>query len=157
MRGLYRDKSNKTHLVVIGTTARYRSVLSHFLLILSRVCLWGQPHLSAFYTLCLMWFPTFGKTNIVLRFFSVHILQPSVKANINFNCPYRHRRPNTPVDGTRPLRRATADDFGRPSFHDACGHACGSTTACAWGGSPWNRAFVKVTCSCPTCLISSRR
>ena len=25
----------------------------------------------------------------------------------------------------------------------ACGHACGSTTACARGGSPWNRAFVK--------------
>ena len=23
----------------------------------------------------------------------------------------------------------------------ACGHACGSTTACTRGGSPWNRPF----------------
>ena len=39
----------------------------------------------------------------------------------------------------------------------ACGHACGSTTAIARGGSPWNRAFVKVACSHPSCLISSSR
>ena len=36
----------------------------------------------------------------------------------------------------------------------ACGHACGSTTACARGGSPWNRVFVKVARSRPSCFIS---
>ena len=41
-------------LVVIGTTARYTSVLSRFSSLWSRVCLWGQSHVSAFYTLCLL-------------------------------------------------------------------------------------------------------
>ena len=50
---VYRDKSNN-ELVVIGTTARHSSVLSRFSLILSRVCLWGQPHISGFYTSCLL-------------------------------------------------------------------------------------------------------
>ena len=50
MRGLHRDKSYNA-LVVIGITARYRSVLSHFSLILSRVCLLGRLHVPAFYTL----------------------------------------------------------------------------------------------------------
>ena len=44
----------------------------HSSLILSRVCLLGQPHVSAFNTLCLLWCPTFGKTNIFIIFFSVH-------------------------------------------------------------------------------------
>ena len=48
----YIETNPTTHSVVIITTARYRSVLSRFSLILSRVCLWGQPHVSAFYTLC---------------------------------------------------------------------------------------------------------
>ena len=61
------------------------SVLSNFSLILSRVSLWGQPHVSAFYTFFLLLYPTFGKTNVVLRFFSIYALQPSVKANFNFN------------------------------------------------------------------------
>ena len=56
----YIETNPTTHSVVIDITTRYRSVLSHFSLILSRVCLWGQPHVSAFYTLCLMWCPTFG-------------------------------------------------------------------------------------------------
>ena len=86
MCGLYRDKSYN-ELVVIGITARYRSMLSHFSLSLSRVSLWGQPHVSAFNTLCLLWCLHLGKKNIVLRFFSVHALQPYVKVNINFNCP----------------------------------------------------------------------
>ena len=33
-----------------------------------------------------------------------------------------------------------------------CKHVFGSTTGCTRGGSLWNRAFVKCTCSCPSCL-----
>ena len=50
MCGLYRDKSDNA-LVVIDTTVKCRSVISCFWLILSRLCLLGQPHMSAFFTL----------------------------------------------------------------------------------------------------------
>ena len=86
MGGLYGDKSYN-ELVVTGTTSRYGSVLLHFSLILSRVSLWGQPHVSLFNTLCLLFDALHSeKKNIVLRFFSVHALQPCVKANIDYNC-----------------------------------------------------------------------
>ena len=57
----YIETNPTTQIVVIGTTARYRSVVSRFSLILSRVSLWGQPHIPGFYTMCLMWCSTFGK------------------------------------------------------------------------------------------------
>ena len=70
---LQRISSNRCHSYL------YRGMLSRFWLILSRVCLWGQPHVPAFVM------PYIRKRKILLRFFSVHALQPSVKANINFN------------------------------------------------------------------------
>ena len=39
----------------------------------------------------------------------------------------------------------------------ACQHACGTTTACARGGSLWNKAFVKGACPHPSCSTSSSR
>ena len=53
MHGLYRDKSNNAFSSDRYHSYRYRSVLSRFSLILSRVCLLSQPRVSAFYTLCL--------------------------------------------------------------------------------------------------------
>ena len=85
MRGLYRDKSYNA-LVVIGTTASDRSVLSCFPLILSRVCLLVQPHVSAFYTSSVIMMPYIIWKNkyYCSEIFSVHALQPSVRSNINF-------------------------------------------------------------------------
>ena len=52
MRGLYRDKSNNA-LVVIGATARYRSVLSHFSLIFLACASWlGQLYVSLLFIRC---------------------------------------------------------------------------------------------------------
>ena len=42
-------------------------------------------------------------------------------------------------------------------FHDDMVHACGSTTASARIGSPWNRVFVKGTCLRPSYSTYSSR
>ena len=91
----YIDTNPTTHLVVIGTTARYRSLLSRFSLILSRVCLWGQPHVSAFYTLCLLRCPTFGKGKYCSEIFLRSCLAALCESQFQFQLPikwiYRQR------------------------------------------------------------------
>ena len=82
MRGPYSDKPYNA-LVVIGTTAKYKSVLSRFSLILSRVCLLGQQHII--YAVCCDALHLEKKN--IFEIFLRHAFQPSVKANFNFNCP----------------------------------------------------------------------